>query len=106
MKWYKIFDSLEAAESRVALNHTVRISIQNFKICLAHTPQGWFALEDTCPHMGESLSKGKINYLNEITCPWHSYRYNLKSGIECEGRGLNAQSFEIELREDGVYLEV
>jgi nitrite reductase/ring-hydroxylating ferredoxin subunit len=104
MKWYKIFDSIEEAEIRVPLNHTVKASFKSLKICIAHTGKGWFAIEDECPHLGESLSKGTINYLNEITCPWHSYRYNLEHGRECSQKTRDARVFKVEARDKGLFL--
>ena len=104
MGWIQIFRSPEEAEKRVGLNKMVRLSIGQEKICLAHTSSGWYAIEDSCPHLGESLSKGKINYLDEVTCPWHSYRYSLKNGGECEGRGRYAKVFETRLNSEGLQI--
>ena len=105
VKWVRIF-SYEEAVHRVQLNSTVRATIYSQKICIAHTPKGWFAIEDQCPHLGESLSKGNLNFLNEITCPWHSYRYSLYTGRECEGRGRDALTYPMEMREDGLYIAI
>ena len=74
------------------------------KICLAHTQTGFYAVADSCPHLGESLSKGTTNYLNEVVCPWHSYRYHLISGAECKNRTRDAQTFPVEVRADGLYI--
>jgi nitrite reductase/ring-hydroxylating ferredoxin subunit len=103
-KWIRIFDSIESASERIPINHLVRLTAHQYRICLAHTNKGWYAIQDACPHLGESLSKGKINYLNEVTCPWHSHRFNLANGMECEGRSPDALTFPIEVREDGLYL--
>ena len=104
MGWVRVFQSQAEAEERVALNKMVRLSIGPLKICLARTPSGWYAIEDSCPHLGESLSKGKINYLDEVTCPWHSYRYSLKNGSECEGRGKDARVYEIDIGPGGLQI--
>ncbi|MCB0309147.1 MAG: Rieske 2Fe-2S domain-containing protein [Bdellovibrionales bacterium] len=39
----------------------------------------WYAFEDTCPHQGESLSKGTLKGCI-ITCPAHNWKFDLKSG--------------------------
>ncbi len=80
------------------------LQIEGLSICLAHTTAGFFAVADACPHLGYSLSKGTTNYLNEVICPWHSYRYNLNNGRECEYKSRNAVTYPVEVREDGVYL--
>ena len=106
MNWYKIFNSIDEAEKRIPLNHTVTASINSLKICIAHAPKGWYAIEDACPHLGESLSKGTINYLNEITCPWHSYRFNLEHGGECGQKTRDARTFSIEIKDNAFYLGI
>lgn len=76
------------------------------RICIAHTALGFAAVADTCPHLGESLSKGNTNYLNEVICPWHGYRFNLVHGQECEQRTEPLVVHKIELREDGLFLGI
>lgn len=88
------------------LGKTQLLIARDQRICLAHTNQGFFAIDDACPHMGESLTKGTTNYLNEVVCPWHNHRFSLTTGAECKARTAPAKLHKIELREDGLYLGV
>lgn len=106
MDWIKIFDSAEAAAAAVPLSKAKQLQLNGRKICLAHTQSGFYAVADACPHLGESLSKGTTNFLNEVVCPWHSYRYHLISGAECRYSTRDAQTFAVEKREDGLYIGV
>ena len=106
MEWIRIFESEAEAKAVVPLTKARQLILNGKKICLAHTQQGLFAIADTCPHLGESLSKGTTNYLNEVVCPWHSYRYLLISGAECRHRSCDAQTFPLENRTDGLYIGV
>lgn len=106
MAWHKLFESLAEAASAVPLSKTKLFIIQNQRICLAHTATGFFAVDDACPHLGESLSKGTTNYLNEVVCPWHSYRYNLQNGAECKYRTRSVKTYATKQEEDGFYIEV
>src|SRR6202012_1085032 len=38
-----------------------------------------FAIDDTCPHMGASLSGGHLED-GVVTCPWHAWRFRLSDG--------------------------
>ncbi|AKQ46104.1 Rieske (2Fe-2S) protein [Rufibacter radiotolerans] len=106
MAWIKIFESEADAQTQVPLTRTKALVVGGQEICLAHTPAGIFAVENTCPHLGDALSRGTTNYLNEIICPWHSYRFHLISGEECRGRTRPLKRFELETREDGVYVQL
>jgi nitrite reductase/ring-hydroxylating ferredoxin subunit len=103
---HKLFSSLAAAKAAIPLYKARLLVLDGHRICLAHTAAGLFAVEDTCPHLGESLSKGTTNYLNEIVCPWHSYRFNLSTGAECKYRTHNLKTFVIHQEEDGIYIEI
>lgn len=104
--WHKVFASEEEARAQVAVRKMQLLEIDGQAICFAHTPAGFFAVDDACPHLGHSLSRGTTNYLNEVICPWHSYRYNLATGRECEYRTRNAVQHPVEVRGDGVYIGV
>jgi nitrite reductase/ring-hydroxylating ferredoxin subunit len=38
----------------------------------------------TCPHMGGPLREARLEG-DQLVCPWHRYRYDVRTG---EGRGL------------------
>lgn len=104
MKKIQIFDSPEKARSTIPVNTLKKLRTKTQSFCLAHTPEGFFATNDACPHMGASLSEGRINYLNELICPLHGYRYQLKTGQECNKRTADVQTYEVELNEDGLFI--
>ncbi len=106
MKWYKVFDSDEMANQTIKPQHAVLLQIGNRKLCLTRHNNDYYATDDKCPHNGESLSKGKINYLGEIICPWHNYRFNLKHGTECENRTDDLSTYSVEKREDGIFVGI
>ncbi len=103
---HKLFSSLAEAKAAIPLSKAKLLELDGQQICLAHTPAGLFAVADTCTHLGESLSKGTTNYLNEIVCPWHSYRFSLSTGTECKYRSRNLKTYPLQQEEDGIYIEV
>lgn len=48
-------------------------------IALFHRKEGWFALDDRCPHRGGPLSEGVCSE-GKVTCPWHHAQFELKTG--------------------------
>jgi nitrite reductase/ring-hydroxylating ferredoxin subunit len=106
MKSYKLFDSLEAAQKRIPLNSKVRVDAAGRKICVGHNARGFYAVDDTCPHLGASLSEGTTNVNNEIVCPWHSHRFNLSTGEECDRRSHDLKIHKVVIGDDGFFIEV
>lgn len=106
MEWIKIFESDAAAKATIPLTKAALVVAGNKEICVAHTQAGLFAINNACPHLGDSLSRGTTNYLNEIVCPWHSYRFNLATGQECQGRTQALHRYPLESRPDGVYVGI
>lgn len=106
MKRFKLFESLDAATQRIPLNSKVRVDAGGKKICVGHNANGFFAVDDTCPHLGASLSQGHTNFNNEIICPWHGYRYNLVNGEECHQRSADLQVHEVAVEDDGFFIVV
>ncbi|WP_299758585.1 Rieske 2Fe-2S domain-containing protein [uncultured Pontibacter sp.] len=104
--WHKVYASAEEAAQQVPLRKLQQLELNGKQICFAHTQTGFFAVEDACPHLGYSLSRGTTNYLNEVICPWHSHRFNLENGRECKYRSRNAVTYPVEVQEDGVYIGI
>lgn len=106
MTWYKLFDSQSEADENIPLLESRLILAGEERICLARTQSGYFAIADACPHMSAPFSKGAVNEFGEVICPWHSYRYSLTDGTECEGRTHRAKLYPIRIDEDGFFIGV
>lgn len=75
-------------------------------IFLARYGDEYYAAANECPHQGYSLNEGTINYLREIVCPWHAYRFNLKTGQEAEMKCGYLQTFEVKLNDEGLFVNI
>ncbi len=42
-----------------------------------------YAIANQCPHAGRPLEEGEVRGIT-ITCPYHGYAYNLKTGTNLE----------------------
>ncbi len=101
----KIFDSLLKAKEILPNNHPKLLLIDDKEICLVRNVNELFAFENLCPHMGERLHQGNTNHLNEIVCPLHTYRFNMKTGIEANQRCSGLKIYELIYTKEGIFLE-
>lgn len=104
LKWYKLFDSITAANAYVEKGKVNSITFEKKKICLARTAEGLFAVNDKCPHNGASLSNGFCTEAGTVVCPMHRYHFDLKTGRAKSGIGDYVETYPVEIRDDGVYI--
>ena len=55
------------------------IALEGKRIALFNLGGEFYALDDTCTHVGGPLSEGEIEG-EVIQCPWHGARFNIKDG--------------------------
>lgn len=104
MQWVKIFPNLSEATKKIQEGATQLLVVHGMRICLARKNDRFYAVEDKCSHNGESLSKGTINYIGEVVCPWHGYRFDLKSGRESAERSRDIETYPIKADESGFFI--
>lgn len=104
VNWFLLFPSLEAANNRIAVGRVTSMQVGKKKICVAHTTEGFFAVNDKCPHNGASLGAGHCTEQGSVVCPVHRYHFDLKTGRAKSGLGDYVQPYPIEVRADGIYI--
>lgn len=91
-------------ETSLVMNQPRLLVVEGKRICLVRTPEGLRAVADKCTHNGESLSKGTVNYLGEVVCPWHGQRFSLRTGRECSERSADLEIYLTRSDEEGVFV--
>jgi nitrite reductase/ring-hydroxylating ferredoxin subunit len=104
MDWIKIFQNTNEANSVLRENQPRLLVVRGKRICMARYNGKILAVQDKCTHNGESLSKGNINYMGEVICPWHGYRFNLKTGREGSQQSSDLECFPIKESEEGIFV--
>jgi nitrite reductase/ring-hydroxylating ferredoxin subunit len=102
--WHKIAASeneLDFSDQQIAV-----IAIDNKKLCIGRHRDQLYAFAYTCPHAGGIMADGYIDPLGNIVCPIHCYRFNLRTGRNTSGEGYYLRRWPVEVREDGVYLQM
>jgi 3-phenylpropionate/trans-cinnamate dioxygenase ferredoxin subunit len=104
MNWVKIFSSDLEARQRILPGKPKLLVVGETRICLILYNNQFYAVQDACTHNGESLSKGHINYLGEIICPWHNYQFDMQTGRECQLRSRDLRTFPVKIDESGFFI--
>lgn len=93
-------------EAALALNQPRLLLAGGKRICLVRTVDRLLAVDDTCTHNGESLSKGQVNFAGEVVCPLHGNRFNLVTGRESEELSADLDVYPIRMDDAGVFVAV
>jgi 3-phenylpropionate/trans-cinnamate dioxygenase ferredoxin component len=104
--WVRIFTSEQDARRALPENKPRLVKMGDVHITLVRTADDFYAVQDFCTHNKESLSKGTLNYRNEIICPWHGYCFDLKSGRESQQRSADLQTYAVCVNEQGLFIEL
>jgi len=106
MEWIKIFTGEEEAKKRIVPDVPQRLIVHGKHICLVLHAGQFLAVQDACTHNSESLSKGRVNYVGEIICPWHNYRFDLKTGRACDSSSADLMTYPIKVNAEGFFIGI
>jgi len=65
----------------------------------------YFAIDDTCPHMGDSLSQGYVEK-GIVTCPWHAWRFRLSDGAWADNPRIKIGSYPVRVVDGEIQVEI
>lgn len=63
------------------------------------------AMEVACKHQNADLTQGRIQG-DVVTCPWHGWRYNLRSGECFWGGSARLRPYACHVEGDSVYISL
>lgn len=76
------------------------VQTDSIGIALCNVNGTIYAVDNTCPHAGGPLGEGSLDG-ELIECPWHGWRYNVRTGERPENPEIAVSCFPVHL-EDGV----
>ena len=101
LAWKKI-----AEKNTISYNSGSEFDIDGKKIAIFNQ-DGYHALDSVCVHQDGSIApEGKIEG-DIVECPLHFWHYNIKTGELLDYlKGVKLKKYEIDVRDDGIYLDV
>ncbi len=65
----------------------------------------YYALDDYCPHMGESLGLGDVHE-GAVICDRHLWAFRLTDGVSPDAPSLKAETFEVRVQDGAIQVGV
>ncbi len=81
------------------------VNLDGHVIALFHTPEGTFAVDNRCPHMGFPLDRGTVKDCI-LTCHWHHARFDLHSGGAFDPWADNVRAFPVKLEGGDIWIDL
>ncbi len=81
------------------------VNVNGNEIALFNVDGKFFALANTCPHRGGPLGEGFLEE-NVVTCPWHGWRFDVKSGVSPVMPTAKVTTYEVKVEGNDVMVAV
>ena len=93
-------------EISFSANNLAEVVANDKVICMARYKDDLFAFAAKCPHASGILAQGFIDALGNVVCPLHRYKFCMKNGRNVSGEGYYLKHWRVEIRDDGVFVEL
>lgn len=93
----RVGDLKEGESSTLSVNHRC--------IAVFRTGEGYFAIDNMCPHMGAELSGGFVEN-GIVTCPWHYWRFRLNDGTWADNPRIKIGSYKVHMVGEEIQVEI
>lgn len=89
----------------VPLNEGRLVTVAGRPLAVFKTESGWYAVDNTCTHMGGPLADGMVAE-DSVACPMHDRRFSLATGEPINHECGAVARYPVEVREEEVFLAV
>jgi len=73
-----------AEKSEITVGNKKKVVVDGKEVLVVNVNNSYYAIADKCPHMGGSLSEGKLEG-SSIICPRHGAKFDVITGKVLEG---------------------
>ena len=94
-----------ASKNEIQNGRGKTIGVNGKEIALLNDNGKFFAIENTCAHMQGHLGEGSCENGN-VTCPWHGWTYDLKTGKNTFNEDIKLKTFEIKIEGNDILVKV
>lgn len=81
------------------------VVVKGTRIALFNVDGVFYAIKNTCPHMGGELGEGLLQG-EVVTCPWHGWRFNVRTGKNPEADVVGVRAFEVRVENGEILVAV
>jgi len=93
--------------SEIPAGKMQKVTVDGKEILIVNLNGDYVAIDDTCTHMGASLSEGTLDG-SILTCGWHGAKFDCNSGnLSAFAAKINdLKSYKVIVESDSIFLEL
>jgi nitrite reductase (NADH) small subunit len=73
------------------------VTVNGRHVALFRLGDEFFALDNMCLHRGGPLCEGPIDAKDVVTCPWHGWSYEIRTGIMVQDPRVGVSKHDVRL---------
>ena len=81
------------------------VQVAGMRLALFNCDSVFYAIKNTCPHMGGELGEGLLTG-DIVTCPWHGWRFNVRTGKNPEADVVGVRTFEVRVEGEEIFIGI
>ena len=95
-----------AKTSEIGAGQAKSVDVKGQAIAVFNVGGKFYAIEDTCPHVGGPLSEGEFQGTT-VTCPWHGAQFDVTTGkVLAPPADEAVKSYPVRVEGDEIQVEV
>lgn len=94
-----------AKVSDVKPGHGKVVKANGKELALFNVDGKFHATENTCVHRGGPLGEGSLDG-NVVTCPWHGWKYDVKTGVSPVNSSAKVQPFKVKVEGEKILVDI
>ena len=75
------------------------------EVLVANLDGVFYAVGNVCPHRAAGLAQGQLHDA-EITCPWHEWKFDVRTGKGITNPHSSVKQYEVLLKEGKLYIRL
>ena len=91
--------------SDLAPGNAMEVDVEGKSVALFNIEGTVYALDNLCMHKGGPLGEGELEN-DVITCPWHSWQYNVKTGENVMQPGVKMATYPVRIEGGSIQVAV
>jgi len=78
------------------------VTVSGRHVALFRLGNEFFALDNLCLHRGGPICEGFIDHKDVVTCPWHGWSYEIRTGTMVQDPRVGLSKHEVRIDGDRV----